>query len=180
MQTAPRTAVLAYPEIQDADRAWIESVRRVEDPQFDTVRPHFTLAFPSQVAAPGAVLHASSVARAFSPIDFVLDATRAVPDRVHGGCHVFLVPSAGAPEIEALHRALYDGPFGPHRLPGVPFIPHLTVGAHPAETDSQALIARLEGKVPEIRGRILEIDVVEAWPRETPSVRTIPLSSVSS
>jgi len=170
-----RVAVLAYPELQDSDRRWIEDVRRVEDPEFDAVRPHFTLAFPAPIPGAEAVAHASSVALGASPFRFELDAVVVVPNRFGAGFHVFLVPTTGSAEIEALHTALAAGPFGPHRIAGVPFVPHMTVAAHRREQDCQDLIATWGGKIPRIRGWIHELDVVEVWPERTPSIRRIPL-----
>ena len=175
MQTSQPVAVLAYPEIAESDRAWVEDLRRVEDPEFDAVRPHFTLAFPSPVATHDALLHASIVAEGFPRVTFELNMAKAVPNLVRGGCHVFLVPTVGAEEIEALHDSLYEGPFGPHRLPGVPFIPHMTVGAHSSIRESQALAATVNDNVRTIKGCIHSIDVVEVWAEKTPSLGTLPL-----
>jgi len=173
-------AVLAYPELRDLDRAWIENLRRVEDPEFAAVRPHFTLAFPAPVPGPKAVLHAAGVALEFASFTFELKTLIAVPDRVRRGSHVFLVPSKGSTEIHALHAALADGPFRPHLIPGVPFIPHMTVAAHERERDSQQLVSRLNGKVPPIKGSVRHLDVVEVWPERTLSIRRLSLANRNS
>jgi len=123
------------------------------------------------------VLHAAEVARRFASFAFELNELIAVADSVRSGSHVFLVPSKGAAEIHTLHTALAEGPFRAHRIPGVPFIPHMTVAAHARERDSQQLASRLNGKVPPIKGWVRHLDVVEVWPERTLSIRRIPLSN---
>jgi len=173
MKSNARIAILAYPEISESDRRWIESVRRDEDPECDAVRLHLTLAFPAPVEVMHVVSHASKVARYFPPIRFDVSRAQTVPGRT--GCHTFLVPSLGGAEISVPHDRLYEGPFGPHLLPGLPFIPHMTVGAHATETESRSLVARLEAGGLAVRGRIREISVVEVRSQTTPLISTLEL-----
>ncbi len=55
--------VIGYPKLSTADDTWIEEVRRRHDPQFDLIRPHFTLVFGmTEVDQNAAVDHVSAPA----------------------------------------------------------------------------------------------------------------------
>jgi hypothetical protein len=43
--------VVAYPELGDTERAWIESIRSRHDPQANRLGVHFTLVFPTLIPA---------------------------------------------------------------------------------------------------------------------------------
>jgi len=65
--------VLAYPELEPADRAWIERIRAEHDPRHIAVAAHVTLVFPVAGMDPDTLI--ADVARQASgvaPIPFVL------------------------------------------------------------------------------------------------------------
>jgi 2'-5' RNA ligase len=120
-------AVVTYPRISDADRAWIESVRQTHDPQFDLIRAHFTLVFPAPI--PAAVLSDVVENAVGEQLSFRIEMTRAIAhwDPFSSRGYVFLVPSLGGDTIDALHQRLYEGSLRPYRRTDVPYLPHLTI-----------------------------------------------------
>ena len=45
-------AVIAVPEFAAEDAAWIDTIRRAHDPQYESVPAHVTLVFPFESADP--------------------------------------------------------------------------------------------------------------------------------
>jgi 2'-5' RNA ligase len=157
----PKLAVLAYPDLEADDRAWIESVRALRDPQASLVPAHITLAFPTELATAEAVPEVSSVANRSRSITFTLRWARAVRDASGTGGHVFLVPDEGFHQIAALHDDLYLGLFASSRRADIPFIPHITVCAN-AEFDACERIAReLTPLTRLVHGRISSLSLIE-------------------
>ena len=158
--SSPRCAVVAYPTLTDADRDWIESVRARHDPLADVIAAHVTLAFPA-VAYPTAVVRdAAGAASTWGPVPFVIGAARAGSDAVNGGAHVFLVLDEGREVIAALHGRLYEGALAPHRRPDIPFIPHITIAAHPDLAWCRDFADNVNRTLPRMRGTLDALDVI--------------------
>ena len=156
-----RLAVVGYPQVTEADRAWIESVRSRHDPQASRIGAHFTLVFPAALALDTIVGHASTIAPLASAIPFVLRSVRAVPEALAGGGHVFLLPDEGGAAITALHDLLYDGPLRAFHRDDLPFVPHVTVGASPDLAHCEEIRREVDGAMRPIEGTIRSLDVVE-------------------
>ena len=73
----PKLAVVAYPELEADDRAWIESIRALRDPQASLLPAHVTLVFPNELATDEAVREVRSVANQSQSITFTLRWARA-------------------------------------------------------------------------------------------------------
>jgi hypothetical protein len=124
-----KLAIVAYPTLDEVDRQWIESFRTKYDPQASRLGVYFTLVFPVD-AAPGELEPDRELAaRTIQPIAFELWSTHVVRDVVGSDALIFLVPSVGGPQIEALHDRLYAGVLRPHLRSEIQFVPHMTVGA---------------------------------------------------
>jgi 2'-5' RNA ligase len=153
-------AIVAYPQMADDDRRWIEDFRRAHDPQASLIAAHFTLVFPAEVPADDLVGHASTVLHDFPPFSFVLGRARTVKSVFGQGAHVFLVPDHGATRIIDLHDRLYSGFLEPHLRTDIPFIPHITVAAHVDVDACERLAATWNEQSREIRGEVTGVDVV--------------------
>jgi len=170
-----RVAVVAYPNLAASDRDWMEAVRAEHDPQAARLGAHFTLVFPTAVAAPPMVARVRSVAATCRPFGFGLAEVKIVRDAVAMMWHMFLVPAAGQAELRALHEGLYDGELRRHLRADVPFVPHVTVAASADEAVCARLAARLaqEGRV--VCGSVDSLDVVEVSPAGVQRVATVAL-----
>jgi hypothetical protein len=104
-----RIAAVSYPVLDGADFGWIESIRAQHDPQASRIPPHFTLVFPVDAPADMTGEIARVTAR-HAPIAFVIRSAIALPDVVHGGAHVFVVPDEGRDQIESLARFVLATP----------------------------------------------------------------------
>lgn len=150
--------IFSRPQIDAEAAAWIDRIRRVNDPQHAMIGPHVTLVFPFGGLPVGQVVaHARAVAAAASALAFRLDRAAAVRDAFAARSHVFLMPSTGARRLRRLHRQLYSGVLAPKLDPRVPFRPHLTVAAFERFGDAQRLAASLEpfGIVGRLEGLVL-------------------------
>jgi 2'-5' RNA ligase len=154
-------AIVAYPQLSDVDRRWIEEFRRAHDPQSSLIAAHFTLVFPAEVPTDDLVEHARAVLNNFQAFSFVLGRARTVKSVIGQGAHVFLVPDHGATPIIDLHDRLYSGFLESHLRPDIPFIPHITVAAHVDVDECERLTAILNEQRREIRGEVTGVDVVQ-------------------
>jgi 2'-5' RNA ligase len=156
-----RLAIVAYPELADADRSWIDSVRSQHDPQATRIGAHFTLVFPAAMALDSIVEHVSAVALRTEPIPFVLRGVLSVADAFASGGHVFLVPDEGRAAIAALHDLLYGGPIRAFLRDDLPFVPHVTVAAASDLARCEELRREVAREMPAIQGTLGAVDVVE-------------------
>ena len=70
-----------------------------------------------------------------------------MPDVVHGGAHVFVVPDEGRDQIARLHDELYAGVLRQHLREDIAFVSHVTIAAgdvHWCETYAQQLNGTLQ------------------------------------
>lgn len=161
---------MAYPDLEDGDRDWIEAVRAKSDPQATRLGVHFTLVFPAEASAPAVVAEVSEIAKSTRPMRFSIREARVVPDVLGDGAHVFLVPDEGRDEIAKLHDQLYEGVMRPHLRADIPFIPHMTVAAGPdlAWCESVARGLGLDRRT--VRGVLRSLDIVNV---DEPRVRSV-------
>ena len=157
----PKLAVVAYPDLEPDDRAWIESVRALRDPQASLLPAHVTLAFPTELGTADAARDVSRVACRSESITFTLRWARAIRDAFGTGGHVFLVPDEGFNQIAALHDDLYLGVFAPSRRADIPFIPHITVGANPDFDACESIAREMTPVTRLVHGRISKVSLIE-------------------
>ena len=157
----PKLAVVAYPDLEADDRAWIESVRTLRDPQARRLPAHVTLAFPTELATADAARDVSSVAHRSQSITFTLRWARAVRAASGAGGHVFLVPDEGFNQIAALHDDLYLGVFAPSRRADLPFVPHITIGANPDFDACESIAREMTPVTRLVHGRISKVSLIE-------------------
>jgi 2'-5' RNA ligase len=173
-----RLAVVAYPTLNEADAAWLETVRLSHDPQASFIRAHFTLLFPCE-ADPDVVMgQAQRAVAGAPPIHFTAREFQAVRDRDNVGGHVFLVPAAGRLQFAAVHERLYSGVLREH-LRAVLFVPHITVGAAGDFQNCAALAAELAASGRLIRGTVGTASVVRVDVRPIESLGSIGFAGSS-
>jgi len=165
-----KLAIVAYPNLDEEDRRWIEGIRRIHDPQAERIGVHFTLVFPYDAAGSDVGPHVHEIARGAQPIRFAIRQAKAVPDKLTSATHIFLVPGEGAPEIERLHDQLYAGGLQVHLRSDIPFIPHMTVGTA-RDSETAVRLASEFGRRPRVvGGTISSLHLIDV---ENVSVRTI-------
>ena len=157
-------AVVAYPVLEAASRDWIETIRAEHDPQAPRIAAHFTIVFPIAVDPDAITSEITAVARSQAPFGVSIETIAAVRDALGHGGHVFLVPSAGAHEIRALHDRLYAGALSPHLREDIPYTPHLTIAAHQDFARCEALAATLNHQRFRIAGQVERLTIVEITP----------------
>lgn len=172
-----RLAVVAYPRLSDDDRRWLESLRARYDPLASRIAAHFTLVFPTDVAAAPVVAAVRQALRSPAPIAFVLRRAAACPDVTGAGHYVALLAEEGHRDLIALHDRLHGGALAAHRRPDIPFVPHVTVGARPGLDECERIADRLNQEHRTLRGRITGLDVIDLEETMARTVVDIPFGS---
>ena len=175
-----RRAVVAYPTLAAEDREWIEGIRTRYDPLASRIAAHFTLVFPVDVAEAPLVNQVRSALRPTTPIRALLRRAAAFPDPIAGGAHVFLLAEEGKRELMTAHDALYQGILATHRHPDIPFVPHLTVGAHPEVAECERIADQLNRSGRIVQAWIDTVDVIEIDESAIRTIAAIPLRAGGS
>ncbi|HEY3146202.1 MAG TPA: 2'-5' RNA ligase family protein [Dongiaceae bacterium] len=162
--------VIAEPETSDADRDWIQSIRKRHDPQFDMVGPHFTLVFGTDaLPATGLVAHVRAIVQRFPPFAFELSRIEVFPGAAME-YYLFLMPEKGAHELQSLHEAL-----NPESKGDISFVPHMTIGRFASVADATTVAEALNAAARTIRGRVSTLKVIGVAEQPVSDYATIDL-----
>ena len=153
-------ALVAFPSWDEATRLRVETVREKHDPQARRIEAHFTLVFPIRMTAEPLIRHVESALKEHTRFSFASKHPVAVADGPTSKGHVLLVPDRGGLEIAALHARLYTGLLEPHLRSDLPFVPHITVAAHPHLEASRALADQLNRDGVRVQGSIDRLHLV--------------------
>ena len=169
-------AIVAYPDLDEIDRQWIESFRAKHDPQASRLGVHFTLVFPVE-AVPGELdPEVAVVARSTAAISFAIRRTAVVRDALAKGSHIVLVPDEGGAQITSLHDRLYAGGLRAQLRADIPFVPHLTVGATQDSESAERLARELGVRTRLVRGTVRTLALVDVGTPRVQSLTTYVLA----
>jgi 2'-5' RNA ligase len=179
MGEGTRLAVVGYPLWSDADREWIEAIRREHDTaKAAMIAAHVTLVFPTGLLPESVMLdHLRHRLRGVVPMDVELSAVAPASDDQTPDHHVFLLPEDGREALVALHDRLYSGALAPALRRDLPYHPHVTVARLPdaSAASSVADQIRRQGRI--VRGRIGTVTLLRCLPEKVETVATLPLSA---
>lgn len=139
------------------------------------IAAHFTLVFPAEMAEALVVARARTAVQSSESIAVVLRRAGAFPDANGIGYHVCLLAEEGHPELVAVHDALYDGVLAAHRRRDIPFVPHVTVGAHRQRGECERIANLLNEERRIVRVRIDSVDVIAVDASMVRTVAEVPL-----
>lgn len=147
---------LAYPEFMDDGFEGIEEIRRVNDPQYALVLPHFTMVFAcvARIAQGEYLDHVRSVCRSARPFEFVCRYVMFDVDARTGKAYACLVPDEGFSNIARLHDALYRGVLASSLRLDIPYIPHITIASNLDPSDAKNLCDELNAQGVKVTGRV--------------------------
>jgi 2'-5' RNA ligase len=174
-----RLAVVAYPELQELDRTWIESIRAKHDPQARQIAAHFTLVFPAAMEEEQLLAEARATAGSFASITFVLGFADGLKDPDGFGSHAFALVDEGKDQIIALHERLHAGSLRRLLDPSRPFFPHVTIAANADLKICKDVAHEFENEDTPVEGRITSIEVVEVLADSVRSIATFALAGAS-
>jgi len=175
VKTVRMLAVVAYPVLSDDDREWIAGVRSRHDPLASRIPAHVTLVFPTEVVEEPLLAHVRSALELFESIPIVLRRAVAFRDAIGSGCYVFLLVDEGHAELLAVHDTLYGGVLTTHRHRDLPFVPHVTVGAHPDLAECERIASQVNEERRIVPAPINRVDVIEVGESMVRTVAEIPL-----
>lgn len=148
-------AVIAVPEFAADDAAWIDTIRRAHDPQYDNVPAHVTLVFPFDAADPDWFAgHVAAIAAVTAPIDVSFDRLARIENPQqpkYRFLNVLLADAASATPLTALYRAL--GGKGDCE-------PHVTLTRFGAVFSAKALERQMGSLGQPVRGRIAALELL--------------------
>ena len=163
--------VIAEPDMSEADRDWIQSIRVRHDPQFSQIGPHFTFVFGVEGSLATALKtrarEAAALVRSFA-VD--LQSVRVFSDAPQDH-YLFLVPDLGSRELTALHQALRLAPAN-----DPPFMPHMTIGRVADAATANALAAEVNNMKRVVRGRVTALKIIGATPTLKREIATLQLT----
>lgn len=168
--------LVAYPELAQVDDAWIQSVRRQHDPHYVLIKPHFTLVFPfATKKRDDFIEHVASRTVETAAIPFVIRCAVIVKDAFSPLTHILLVPDEGYSALVKLHDALYVGLLAHELRLDVPFIPHITIGAHTDALQCKQVADGINRQDICLRGRIATLNIISYQQGAVETLRTIHL-----
>jgi 2'-5' RNA ligase len=124
------------------------------------IRAHFTLVFPAAVMTATLLPEVEKAVAGQRSFRIEVNGALAYRDASASRSHVFLVPSVGAEEIDALHHRLYEGALRPHRRPGIPYVPHITIAQKVSHAECLELADALDRTPISLEGVIDRIHVI--------------------
>jgi len=147
---------LAYPEFLDDGLEGIEEIRRLYDPQYALVLPHFTMvcASDARIAEGEYLKHIRSVCRSAQPFQFVCRYVMFDLDARTGKAYACLVPDEGFSNIARLHDSLYRGVLAQSLRLDIPYIPHITIASNLDPNDAKNLCDELNTQGAKVTGRV--------------------------
>ena len=148
LSSAAMLYTLAYPVLCEADRAFIDELRRVHDAAGHALTaPHFTLVFGSEVLPLAeCVAHVAAVAARTACMDVVCRQAVLEAQSVDAWSYVYLVPDEGRDALERLHDALYAGALQSQLRVDLPYTPHITVGRTRERAAAERLCADINAR----------------------------------
>lgn len=155
-------AVIAEPALAAADRAWVQALRRREDPGgFARVEPHLTLVFAVALADPAPLLRAMRREAARTrPFRVALDRVLLLED-IAGGFVICLGAARGRAALIRLHDRLYAGSLAPCLRADIAYEPHLTLGRRRTARAADRLADRIAASEPDLRAPVDSLLLVE-------------------
>jgi 2'-5' RNA ligase len=170
--------VIAYPDINQIDFDWIQSIRKDYDPKyFNVVNPHVTLVFSTnKLSLEDFTRLIQNKLSSINSFEIIFDSMKLVEDDSKEFFHVFLVPSKGYNEINKIHDVLYEDDLASELRLDIPFIPHLGIGTG-KESEMTELIHNLENQKPVIEGHISKVSIVEYDGSKVKDLSEITLSN---
>ena len=170
--------VLAYPQFEPEISQSLAAFREVHEPnRAQLVDPHITLVFGlrntpienieslcQRVASAN-----STISLEFSMVDFLYDPF----EKTH---KIALRCSIGASPLISLHEQLYDGPHQKELHPGIPYRPHMTIGANADAAKVESVDTAVIGDFP-IKAIVKNLSIVSLVDDKLRSISSIPLGA---
>ncbi len=156
-----RLYVVAFPELEPADRQLIDDSRRQFDRLYGMIGEHITLVFLVEDFTPeDFVVEVKKQASATKAFSFTLRAATINKDSFSEHYFAFLVPDEGNSTIIKLHDKLYSGKLAYHHRMDIDYIPHILIATSLDKAVIKNIVDEWNAKGFEFHGRINRLDII--------------------
>ncbi len=154
--------VVAYPELSDKHKRWIESFRKKHDRLFyGVVEPHFTFVFPTfGVTYEDFLQEVLDKAKDVRGFEFRIRCAMNNNDSLSEYNHIFLSPDEGNSDIVKLHDKLYSGILRKTLRLDIDFYSHMVIGSYKDAEKCKVLIDEINSSGLDISGKISSLNIV--------------------
>lgn len=155
-------AVVAYPNISEKDKAWIDAYRKENDVYYNLIGAHFTFVFPIENYGIDLLTREVKIqSENQKPINFSIRCATRNNDLTSDLWHVLLVPDKGFSDVVRLHDKLYSGTLADYERLDLDFIPHIGIANSPDPKKCKRMVDEINAQYKEIMGIIDTLDLVE-------------------
>ena len=154
--------VLAFPQLNDSDRLWIDTFRKDHDHLFyGIVEPHFSIVFPTfGITINDFTREVKEKTHDVSAFEFVIRCAMMNHDQLSEYSHIFLSPDEGNSHIVKLHDRLYSGIIRKTLLLDIDFYSHIAIGNDKDPEKCKALVDEVNAQNICIKGSVSSLDIV--------------------
>ena len=154
--------VLAFPELSDKDKIWIDDFRKKYDKLFyGTVDPHFTFVFPTfGISTTDFISEIQSKSEGINSFKFKVKCAMMNNDSLSDYYHIFLIPDEGNSNIVKAHDLLYSGILGSTQMLDVDFISHIGIGNSESSEECKTLVEQINNENLCIEGQVNELSII--------------------
>jgi hypothetical protein len=169
--------VVAFPELSDKDRLWIENFREKYDKLFyKIIEPHFTLVFPTfKISVPEFTNEIRNLSRRIKRFEFILKSAMMNNDLLSDYYHIFLIPDKGNSNIVKAHDILYSGILKKTRKTEIDFVSHLGIGNTKNPEECIKIVENINNSDISIKGYIKELTIISYGDRKIEIIEKIPI-----
>lgn len=170
--------ILAFPDLSQQDRLWIQSIRNEHDIRNrDVVDFHFTLVFAFEGIEEQAVCkHLEKIANAQAQIDFTIRHAIIGSGHKDDTAYIFLVPDEGNAQLALLHDQLYTAELATRLRLDIPFTSHITVATSDDRAASKKLCDALNTQKNHISGSVREVTLCQLIDNKVRLIKSFALN----
>jgi len=169
--------VVAFPELSNKDKLWIENFRKKHDKLFyKIIEPHFTLVFPTfDISVPQFINEIQRLSQKIKKFEFTLKSAMMNNDLLSEYYHIFLIPDEGNSNIVKAHDILYSGILQKHRRTDIDFISHISIGNTKKPYEALKLLEEINESDLLIKGKVSQLSIITYGSGKVELLKTIPL-----
>jgi hypothetical protein len=167
--------VLAYPNLYENDKNWIDSFRKEHDHIFyGIVEPHFTIVFPTfGIKTEDFIEEIHNKSKNIHKFNFTIRCALINNDRLSEYHHIFLSPDEGNSNIVKIHDLLYSGIIRKTLRLDIDFFSHIGIGCYKDLEKCKSIVDMINEQNINIKGSITSLDIISFGERKVRQIEKI-------